>query len=190
MNGPLAPLLPTYSLKRSLSHGWKFIKYVAGSSLVKFATSTIHTVHYYIHYIWIKTKNWREQKKAWLCERYSQSGKAARRSFGGGGVMAVRSPQSQIGDWNKKCYQISFLILFILWLTVSRQCYCFGKWWLVSGFGWKCHKKWQLALSELFTYGINHVGRRNPPEWLSAGDFQSFMIAFIKEEKQFEVHSY
>ena len=30
------------------------------------------------------------------------------------GVMAVRSPQSQIGDWNKKCYQISFLILFIL----------------------------------------------------------------------------
>ena len=29
-------------------------------------------------------------------------------------VMAVRSPQSQIGDWNKKCYQISFLILFIL----------------------------------------------------------------------------
>ena len=95
-------------------------------------------------------------------------------------VMAVRSPQSQIGDWNKKCYQISFLILFILWLTVSRQCYCFGKWWLVSGFGWKCHKKWQLALSELFTYGINHVGRRKPPEWLSAGDFQSFMIAFME----------
>ena len=114
----------------------------------------------------------RAKKKAWLCERYTQ--------WRTRGVMAVRSPQSQIGDWNKKCYQISFLILFILWLTVSRQCYCFGKWWLVSGFGWKCHKKWQLALSELFTYGINHVGRRNPPEWLSAGDFQSFMIAFIK----------
>ena len=46
---------------------------------VRFATSTIHTVHYYIHYIWIKTKNWREQKKAWLCERYSQSDKAVQR---------------------------------------------------------------------------------------------------------------
>ena len=88
-------------------------------------------------------------------------------------VMAVRSPQSQIGDWNKKCYQISFLILFILWLTVSHcQCYCFGKWWLVSGFGWKRHKKWQLALSELFTYGINHVGRRNP-SWMTVSRWLS-----------------
>ena len=118
-----------------------------------------------VHYIWIKTKNWREQKKkAWLCERYTQRQAA--------GVMAVHSPQSQIGDWNKKCYQISFLILFIYQCLHATGrpmcCYCFGKWWLVSGFGWKCHKKWQLALSELFTYGINHVERRNLREWLSA----------------------
>ena len=168
------------------------IHQIAGSSLVKFATSTIHTVHYILHSLYLnQNKELTRAKKGLIVWKIltERQGGVARHSFGGG-VMAVRSPQSQIGDWNKKCYQISFLILFILWLTVSRQCYCFGKWWLVSGFGWKCHKKWQLALSELFTYGINHVGRRNPPEWLSAGDFQSFMIAFIKEEKQYKVRSY
>ena len=107
----------------------------------------------------------RAKKKAWLCERYTQRQAA--------GVMAVHSPQSQIGDWNKKCYQISFLILFIYQCLHATgrpmRRYCFGKWWLVSGFGWKCHKKWQLALSELFTYGINHVRGRKPTEWLSAG---------------------
>ena len=64
-----------------------------------------------------------------------------------------------------------------LWLSC-----CFGKWWLVSGFGWKCHKKWQLALSELFTYGINHVETwEKKPTYMNdccQQVTQSFILAF------------
>ena len=100
-------------------------------------------------------------------------------------LFAHRRAKLGIGTKSATRYHFSYCLY-----SVSRQCYCFGKWWLVSGFGWKCHKKWQLALSELFTYGINHVGRRKPPEWLSAGDFQSFMIAFVKGKKQSDSDSF